>query len=272
MAGKFERKKRSGPGLLCALIVFAAMICLAVMGFSAHDDMQPEQIALRLHEEMLITVTEPEQMQELKELLAGAEDIGYEPKTFILGPELVYIGGDGQETVLELDMDSDLFRYDSRFFDYGPGNDNNALTKLLNLLGLEDWPEKVKDAYPEWFASPGEQTVPTKGSYRQQTVYMDLWYPDWSYVKIREEYALVILDGLRQENPVQMNREKVAVEDSAFTIHIAYDDGREYDLACIGEDTFLLWEGGKETVYGFTSIAFRDTAQEMIARSKESAQ
>jgi len=258
--------------LLCALIVFAAVICLAVIGLSEHDDMHPERIELRLHGEMLTTVTEPERVQELKKQLQSAEDIGYEPKTFILGPELVHIGEDGQETALELDMDSDLFRYDGRFFDYGPGNDNNAMPKLLNLLGLEDWPEKVKTAYPEWFASLGEDMVSANTSYRQQAVYMDLWYPDWSYVKIREEYALVILDSLRQENPAQTEQKKVAVEDSVFTIHIAYDDGREYDLAYTGENAFLLWEGGKETVYGFSGAGFRKTVEEMIALSKESAE
>lgn len=264
MTGRFEQKRKK-----CNLLWLAAVLLMAVAacGFFLNKN-TPEALELRLQEKMLVRVTDTDQLHPLKELLSGAEDLGYEPKTFLLGPELVYIGKDGRVTVLELDMDSDLFRYEGRFYDYGPGNDNNAMPELLALLGLEEWPEEVKEAFPEWFASLEQGTVPTIGEYRQQAVYMDLWYPDLSYAEIQEEHALTILDALRRENPVQTDRAKAAVEDSVFTIHIAYDDGREYDLACIGEEEFLIWEGGKETVYGFSSRFFWEILEERIILSK----
>ena len=263
MAGRFEQEQKKRKPLWIAAVL---LLAVAAFGFFLKKD-TPEALELRLQEKTLIRTTDTQQLHPLKELLSGAEDLGYEPKTVILGPELVYTGKDGRVTVLELDMDSDLFRYEGCFFDYGPGNDNNALPELMALLGLEDWPEEVKEAFPEWFASLEEGTEPTRGEYRQQAVYMDLWYPDWSYAKIQEEHALTILDAIRRESPVQTDRPKVAVEDSVFTIHIAYDNGREFDLACTGEE-FLIWEGGKETVYVISGIAFRETVEEMIAISK----
>ena len=266
-----QKKAVSVWGMASVLILTLVLLGMIVYP-NDRKNTEPEKVILKLEDQILVQTSDPERLREIKDLLSGAEQIGYEPKTYILGADLVYTDEAGKAVALELDLDGDLFRYEGIFYDYGPGNDNNAMPQLLNLLGLEGWPEEVKAAHSAYFAAVEEQAVPTNGTYRQQAVYMDLWYPDWYYVKMQEAHALAILDALRQENPVQTDRKKPAVEECVFTIHIAYDDGREYDLAYIGEDTFLLWEGGKETVYGFTSIAFRDTAQEMIARSKESAQ
>ena len=262
--------RKTGMRLLAA--VLAVLLFAAFAGCDGKMETYSEHFSLRLENEELVVITDSRQVDEIKELLSGAKDIGYVPKTFLLGPELVYTGTDGQETVLELDMDGDLFRYDGRFFDYGPGNDNNALLRLLKLLGLEDWPEAVKEAYPEWFASIESDSVPVVTGDRSQTVYMDLWYPDWYYVKIREAHALAILEALREENPAAVDRAMASVEESEFTLHIAYDDGREYDLACIGGGAFLLWECGTENVYSITSENFRSTGEEMIALSKETAE
>lgn len=227
---------------------------------------------MQLRNKTLVQVTDPDRVRDLKELLRGAKDIGYEPKTYIPGPALTYIGPDGQTVTLELDLDSDLFRYDGRFFDYGPGNDNNAIPRLWNLLELEDWPEEVKAAFPEWFESIEELKVPANGSYQRQSVYMDLWYPDWYYVKIQEAHALVILEAIQEAGPVRVYQPMVPVEDSIFTLHIGYDDGRGYDLACIGEEDFLLWECGTETVYSLSGEDLRRTVDEMIALSKQQAE
>ena len=270
MAGRFEKKRKRSRPLWWAVALLVAVATVGVI-FLPKASTELERMELRLYEDTLVQITEQEQLGQLKELLNGAEALGYRPKTFVLGPELVYTGTDGVSVTLELDMDSDLFRYEGAFYDYGPGNDNNALPRLMGLLGLEDWPEEVKAAFPEWFASIEEGIIPTV-SYRQQSVYMDLWYPDWNYVKIQEEHALVILDALRQEAPVRLDREKVPVEQSIFTIHIAYDAGQEYDLACVGMEEFLLWESGTEAVYGFSSPGFRGTVEEMIALSIEYAE
>ena len=267
MAGRYGQKKkhRSPVGILLLLLLCAG---IAVWAAFREKPAQAESIRLQLGDRIL---AEAADVDAVKALLTGAEDIGYVPKTYVLGPELVYTGSDGQQAALELDMDGDLFRYNGRFFDYGPGNDNNALPELLALLGLEDWPEEVKTAFPEWFASIEEGILPTD-SYRQQSVYMDLWYPDWYYVKIQEDHALTILDALRDIAHTRMDRDKVPVEESIFTIHIAYNAGREYDLACVGEAEFLLWEGGTDAVYGFTDAGFRETLDKMIALSKAMAE
>lgn len=270
MAGRFEKKRKRSRSLWWAVALLAALAVAGVV-FLPKESTEPERMELRLYKDTLVQITEQEPLGQLKELLRGAQALGYIPKTYVLGPELVYTGTDGESVTLELDMDSDLFRYEGKFYDYGPGNDNNALPRLMGLLGLEVWPEEVKAAFPEWFASIEEGIVPTI-SYRQQSVYMDLWYPDWYYVKIREDHALVILDALRQEAPVRLDREKVPVEQSIFTLHIAYDDGREYDLACVGDKEFLLWESGTEAVYGFSSSGFRETVEEMIVLSREQAE
>ena len=141
MTGRYEKKqKKRKPFWLAAVLLLAVVVCC----FFLKKD-TPESLELRLQEKTLIRITDSNHLNPVKELLAGAEDLGYEPKTFLLGLELIYTGKDGRVTVLELDMDSDLFRYEGRFFDYGPGNDNNAMPELLTLLGLEDWPEEVKD-------------------------------------------------------------------------------------------------------------------------------
>lgn len=276
MAGRFARNERKAArirGALTGILLLAVGIVMALVSCGAEESTKAtERFELRLQEDTLLQVTDAAHLQQLKELLGDAVDLGYEPKTYILGPVLVYIGTDGQEVHLELDLDSDLFRYQGRFFDYGPGNDNNAMPELLGLLGLEGWPEEVRRAFSHYFASLEEQSVPVKDAYQPQSVYMDLWYPDWRYLKIPEEQALVILEALRQEEPVEMDREKVPVEDCVFTIHIAYDDGREYDLACVGENEFLMWEGGKNIVYGFSGTGFRKTVDDMIALSMELAE
>lgn len=268
MSGRLERKKRTGI-LVGIVIVLCLLIGILFVATREGADAHTETFSLRLEGVELVVISDGEGIAELSTLLSAAEDIGYVPKTFILGPELVYTGTDDQEVRLELDMDSDLFRYDGRFFDYGPGNDNNAMPRLLNLLGLKDWPEEVKAAYPEWFASGEGDAVPVVTGDRRQSVYMDLWYPDWHYVKIQEEHALIILEAMEREKPVSVNRKMIAVEESVFTIHIAYDDGREYDLACTGDEDFLLWECGTDWVYGFASMEFRKTVDEMIALSNE---
>ena len=264
--------RRKTISLVLLVAVLSVMLCAVFSGCRGEAETYSEQFSLRLEDENLVVITDADRVDEIKAVLSSAEDIGFVPKTYILGPTLVYTGTEGQETSLELDMDGDLFRYDGRFFDYGPGNDNNALPVLLNQLGLEDWPEVVKAAYPEWFASLDSNTVPVITGDTRQTVYMDLWYPDWYYVKLREEHALVILEALKREAPAAVEQEKLPVEESEFTIHIAYDDGREYDLACVENGDFLIWECGTDKVYGFSDPEFRKTVDEMIALSKKAAE
>lgn len=265
MGGRYGKKK----GLPILLIAAALGAALALGCFIGQNRGRlKERVELRYEGRILTEISDPSRIRELKDFLAAAEDIGYEPKTYLPGAELVYVNTDGQEILLELDLYGDMFRYEGRFFDYGPGNDNNAMPRLMAILGLEDWPKEVKEAYP-FIEESGTATV---GTYRQQSVYMDLWYPDWYYVKIPEIYAVVIEEALGREDPVAVDRNMIPVEESLFTIHIAYDDRREYDLACIGESDFLLWECGTGKVYSISDGSLRETVDRIIALSKDAVQ
>ena len=81
----------------------------------------------------------------LQRLLANAQGLGFEPKTYDLYCYLVLTGADGSTVTLGMDAMHDLFVIDGAFFDYGPGYDDNgslnATDELLNLLGLQEWPE-----------------------------------------------------------------------------------------------------------------------------------
>lgn len=107
---------------------------------------------LELDGQVLLTITDTSALSAIQERFANAEALGYEPKTYSLGPELVLIGKDGTEVVIELGLDSDLCKVDETFFDYGPGYTNegstNAIPKLFELLGISDWPEAVYEKYP----------------------------------------------------------------------------------------------------------------------------
>ena len=100
---------------------------------------------------MLLTVQDTDA---LEALFARAEET-YEPKTWLPGPILRMVGTDGTEVVLELGLYTDWVRIDGIYYDFGPGFDEdgayNALGELFSLLGIEDWPQEVKDAYPDFF-------------------------------------------------------------------------------------------------------------------------
>ena len=84
-------------------------------------------------------------LAQLQSLLANAQGLGYEPKTYDLYCYLILTGADGNTVTLGMDAMHDLFVIDGAFFDYGPGYDDdgsiNATQELLSLLGLEEWPE-----------------------------------------------------------------------------------------------------------------------------------
>ena len=62
---------------------------------------------------------------------------------------------DGGETIVQLMLDFDWVIIDGQFYDFGPGyteeGSRNALSDLFTLLGIENWPQEVIDAYPGFF-------------------------------------------------------------------------------------------------------------------------
>ena len=108
-------------------------------------------ITLEFEDEVLLTITDTDA---LEALLAGAE-LKYKPKTYSPGPILRLTGEDGSEMIITLMLDSDWIIIDGQFLDFGPGyvedGSRNALPELFDLLGIDNWPQAVLDAYPDFF-------------------------------------------------------------------------------------------------------------------------
>ena len=110
-----------------------------------------EAITLELDGEVLLTVADTDA---LEALLSGAE-LTYEPKTYLSGPVLRMHGKDGSEMMVTLSLDTDWIVIDGLYYDFGPGyvedGSRNALPDLFALLGIDNWPREVMDAYPDFF-------------------------------------------------------------------------------------------------------------------------
>ena len=110
-----------------------------------------EKITLEYDGELLLNAGN---IDALEALFSQAEET-YEPKTWNPGPILRFTGKDGTELVIELGLYTDWVRIDGIYYDFGPGFDEDgaydALAYLFSLLGIEDWPQEVKDAYPDFF-------------------------------------------------------------------------------------------------------------------------
>ncbi len=112
---------------------------------------QCETVTLEFDGKVLLTV---EDTEALEALFSRANET-YEPKTWNPGPILRFTGKDSTEVIVELGLDTDWVRIDGIYYDFGPGFDEDgaydALAYLFSLLGIEDWPQEVKDAYPDFF-------------------------------------------------------------------------------------------------------------------------
>lgn len=112
-----------------------------------------EGASMELDGRLLVSVTQKAQLEEIRNLFAAAEYLGYEPKTYNLGPELTLKGTDGQTVMISVDLIHDLVMVDGEFYDYGPGYNEegalNAIAHMLGLFGLSDWPEWMYDYYAQ---------------------------------------------------------------------------------------------------------------------------
>jgi len=229
---------------------------------------------LRLNGQPLMVLGDEKQVHELWHMMSQSIYLGYEPKTYNLGPELVLTGEDGSITRLELDLDSDLIRHDGKFYDYGPGTNSNgnvnALPQLLSLLGLESWPEEVRQAYPNFFESVGDQTIPPANDLfpRNTGMVIGVWYPDWSYLELGSAQANRLLKDLEREAPNPTEEAIPDVPDTVFTVHIAFDGGREFDLTYMGQTEFYLRDFQTNQVYSFSSEALRQSVDRAISETK----
>lgn len=229
---------------------------------------------LRLNDRPLMVIGDKAQIQELWNRMRQAVYLGYEPKTYNLGPELVFTGEDGKFTTLQLDLESDLICFNGMFYDYGPGTNSNgnvnALPQLLSLLGLEGWPEEVRQAYPNFFESVGDQTFPPANDQfpRNTGMVIGVWYPDWSYLELGSAQANRLLKDLERETPGATEDTMPDVPDTVFTIHIAFDGGKEFDLAYMGQTDFYLRDFQTNKVCFFSSEALRQSVEQAISETK----
>ncbi len=233
-----------------------------------------ETIELRLNGQVLRTLSGAQQTLDLHELLYNATYLGYTPKTYFLGPELALISEYSGTYTLQLDLDSDLLLYNGYFYDYGPGTNSNGginnLPVLLGMLGLKDWPEEVKAAYPNYFSETGSVVAPPANDLFSDRggKMIGVWYPDWSYLEILPAQADRLLEALKQEAPNPTDHPMPDTPDTVFTVHIGFDGGREFDLAYMGQTDFFLRDFQTNQVYQFSSEALRMAVDSAISETK----
>ena len=108
----------------------------------------------------IVSVTDAAMLRSIHSLFSNAEWLGYEPKTYSLGPMLTLTGPDGTVVTGQICLETDLILVDGLFYDYGPGYNEegarNAILHMLNLFGLHDWPSWMY----EWYADTGWSLVP----------------------------------------------------------------------------------------------------------------
>ena len=234
----------------------------------------PVSAELRLNGMPIRTSREEAQAQQLWKLMCESVYLGYEPKTYNLGPELVFTGKDGSVSILQLSLDDDLIRYDGKFYDYGPGTSSNGsinnLPVFLGILGLENWPQEVMDAYSDWFREIGGTVLPSgNGLFPTNSgMVFNVWYPDWAYLELGAGQANRLLKALEQEAPNPVKESIPEVPDTVFTIHLAFDGGKEFDLAYMGQTEFFLRDFQTNQVYSFSSEALRQAADTAISETK----
>jgi hypothetical protein len=252
------------------ILLLSVLICIGILRNSSSAN--SNQIELRVQGETTIQLTDPHQVNQLTDLIHGAKALCYEPKTWFPGPELVLIGFGTEPYTLELDLDSDLFRYDGLFYDYGPGNDNNAIPKLLKLLGVNDWPDAVKAAFPDYFDKIGTAPLPPVSNTfpSHNSMIIGVWYPDWTYLELAPAQADLLLDALRHESPTPTDVSIPDVPATVFTLHIAFDGGKEFDLAYIGQTEFCIRDFQTNQVYTLSSETLRLAVEAAISETKES--
>lgn len=82
-----------------------------------------------------------EEIDPILQLLMTAEYLPVEPETYMYGMKLLMTNRDGMELEIELDLNRGIYRYGMQTYGYGNVED------MLDALGLEDWPESVKEEF-----------------------------------------------------------------------------------------------------------------------------
>lgn len=112
-----------------------------------------KEAVLMLEGEPLLCVTDPKKVDALEEMFVSAQNLGYEPQTYVLGVELLLIREDGMAVAAELGLLEDICRINGQFYDYGPGMTGeasvNGMEKLYPLLDLTEWTLETLTKWPQ---------------------------------------------------------------------------------------------------------------------------
>lgn len=74
-------------------------------------------------------------------LLEGASYLPCPPEEYAYCMKLIMVNGEGKEIGIELEMSSGICRYGMQVYEYG------SLADMFEVLGMEDWPESVKEEF-----------------------------------------------------------------------------------------------------------------------------
>lgn len=90
--------------------------------------------------EEMVTVTDPDRLERLRTLLASAKAVTDRPDPEDMTLNLTLTGTGGSTVEILLDWHSDICYMDGKYYDYGPGTDDNGSidnrTKLFQILGI----------------------------------------------------------------------------------------------------------------------------------------
>lgn len=92
---------------------------------------------LKEGEPALKTYTDPAQVNAILSLLSHGEYLFGDPEGYYYGTKLLMTNEKGEQCVMELDLNMGNYRYGMQTYCYG------EVTDLLQLLGLDQWPEEV---------------------------------------------------------------------------------------------------------------------------------
>ena len=118
-----------------------------------------KEISLEVEGSTFYVLVDEDAVQTLETLFAEGTAMGFEPKTYFPGPQMVFHGKDGTKTTITLDLENDFFIHDGVFYDYGRP-DYPDLEKVFILMRMVYWPEAVTE-HPsfQWYFDQIQESV-----------------------------------------------------------------------------------------------------------------
>ena len=164
--------------------------------FSQQDIRDMKEAVLMLKGKPLLCVTEPERVDALEERFASAQNLGYEPQTYLFGIELLLIREDGMAVEVELGLLEDLCRMNGEFYDYGPGMSGeasvNGMEALYEALGLRSW---TLETLVKWPVEVVEYYDYLLNSYRNEPKQVNTHFRAREFRQGKDSIVIRLADG-----------------------------------------------------------------------------